>query len=336
MAESLDFSAFKSTAEILDATRRGKTVACGWIPPHERTAAQKKADAETLLSLPRFSIRGRFAADKRRYPLWAAGKALTGKFLKYNWQQTGSCVGAGGDNALKTRLAIEILLNGDAERFADVWWPFAYGRSRYQTGIRGRGEGSTGYGWAKAATTDGFFEDDGTGGKLPDFKVQQGWLVLPGSVEMDWSDGGRIGEEWLGKGRIHLVKTMAPIRNKHEAFEAIANGYPLTQASSFGFRSTKVMGTKQPIRVATWNGTWNHQTYVDETWDHPELSGIYFRWGNNWGPDAHGAPTGDEPPGGVYVHEDTMDQICKEGEVFAISGNTDGFPAGDDLDFGAF
>lgn len=334
MAETLNFEAFGSPAEILEATRAGKTVNCGWIPPHERTTAQNKLDADVQASLPRFGIRGRFAADKRRYPLWMAPKILTGKFARYNWQQTGSCVGAGGDNALKTLLAVEILLKGDLEVLKDVWWPYAYGRSRFHAGIRGRGEGSMGSAWAEAVLKDGFFEDDGEGGKLPDFKIRDGWLVLDGKVELDWSDGAKIGEQWLTKGKSHPVKSMARMKSKDDCFEAIANGYPLTQASSFGFQGAKVMGSDSPIRVATWNGTWNHQTYIDEVWDHPELAGIYYRWGNNWGPDAHGAPTGEEPPGGVYIHEKLVDRLCKEGEVYAMSG-ADGFPA-QDLSFEAF
>lgn len=334
MAEVCNFDAFGSPTEILEATRAGKEINCGWIPPHDRTAAQKKLDAEVQAKLPRFTIRGRFAADKRRYPLWMAAKILTGKFARYNWQQTGSCVGAGGDNCHKTLLPIEILLKGDLEELKDVWWPFAYGRSRFHGGIRGRGEGSFGSAWAEAITTDGCFEDDEAGGKLPDFTVRDGWLVISSKTELDWSDGAKIGQEWLTKGKTHIVKTMARMRNKDDCFEAIANGYPLTQASSFGFRGTKIQGSQHPIRVAVWNGTWHHMTYVDEAWDHPELNGIYFRWGNNWGPDAHGAPTGDEPPGGVYIHEKTMDQLCKEGEVYAMSG-AEGFPA-QSLDFGAF
>jgi hypothetical protein len=332
MADTLNFEAFGSVAELLEATRAGKEINCGWIPPHDRTAAQNRIDAEARAAMPAFTLRGRFAADRRRYPLWMAPKILTGKFARYNWQTTGSCVGAGGDNAHKTLLAVEILLNGDLEQLQDVWWPFAYGRSRFHGGIRGRGEGSFGSAWAKAIVEDGCFADDGEGGGLPDFQVRDGWLVLSGKAELDWSDGAKLGD-YLARGRQHRVKTAARMRSKDDCFEAIANGYPLTQASSFGFSGAKVQGSEFPLRVATWNGTWHHQTFIDEVWDHPELRGIYFRWPNNWGPDAHGKPTGDEPPGGVYIHENTMDRLCKEGEVYALS-DAEGFPA-QELNFSA-
>lgn len=334
MPKTLDFSAFKSAAEIADATREGKIIRCGWIPPDERTKEQRAQAQAFHASLSPFGIRGRFRANQRRYPLWMAWKILTGEFAPYNWQQTGSCVGAGGDNALKTFLAFNILMGGALEELRHVWWPYAYGLSRYYSGMRRPGEGSTGSGWAEAVLKDGFIEDDGKGGKLPDFTIRDGWLVLPGSVEIKWSDGGAIADEYLTAGRSRPIKSMARMRGKADCYEAVANGYPLTQASNFGFSNPRVQGSRQPIRVATWNGSWSHQTYVDEVWDHPELNGIYFRWGNNWGPDAHGSPTGDEPPGGVYIHENTMDQICKNGEVYALSG-AQGFPA-QEVEFSAF
>lgn len=330
MAEVLDFSAFGDThqnSKIKEATAAGKELNFGWVPPHKRTAAQSKADAQFQKAMPRFNLRGRFAATERRYALWKANRAVLGKDLPYVWQMTGSCVGAGGDNAARTAMNVEVALKGETEEYRPTWWLYAYGRSRHHGGLRGRGEGSFGSTWAKAATTDGILEMDPAGlPDLPDYKVDDGWIVQSASTELEWSDGVRIASHWLTHGRTHLFKTAARLQNKDEAFEAIANGYPLTQASSFGFRNPTVKGTKFPIRVATWNGTWHHQTYIDEVWDHPELNGIYYRWGNNWGPDAHGAPTGDEPAGGVYIHESLMDRLCKEGEVFALS-SFDGFPS---------
>lgn len=338
MADELDFSAFKAESraeQVADATAAGKAVNFGWVPPHRRTPAQNKADAANQADMPRFTLRGRFAAAERRYALWKANRAVLGKDLAYIWQQTGSCVGAGGANCARTAMNVEIALKGEPEEYREFWWLYAYGRCRFHSGIRGRGEGAFGSGFAKAAVTDGMLEMDPAGlPDLPDYKAVDGWLVQPAAVEMDWSDGAKIGEQWLAAGRAHPFKTAARLRNKDECFEAIANGYPLTQASSFGFRNPQVKGTRFPIRVATWNGTWNHQTYVDEVWDHPELNGIYYRWGNNWGPDAHGKPTGDEPAGGVYIHESLMDRLCREGEVYAFS-SFDGFVARE-LNFSAF
>lgn len=336
--ETLDFSAFKpdTRAERIAAeTAAGKAIYCGWVPPDKRTAAQNRADAQALAAMPRFTLRGRFAASERRYALWQANRSVLGRDLAYIWQQTGSCVGAGGANAGRTSMNVEIALKGEAEEYREFWWLYAYGLSRQQSGFRGRGEGSSGTVYARVATTDGMLEMDPAGlPDLPDYKLVDGWLVQPAATELTWSDGAKIGEQWRAAGRTHRFRTAARLRSKDECFEAIANGYCLTQASSFGFRNPSVKGSDFPIRVATWNGTWNHQTYIDEVWDHPELNGIYYRWGNNWGPDAHGKPTGDEPAGGVYIHESLMDSLCRNGEVFAFSV-FDGFPARE-LNFSAF
>lgn len=342
-AGTINFSAFKGDtqetrlAKLAEATSKGQVVKCGWIPRDELTSAQKKIHDTQQEELPRFTLRGRFAADQRRYALWKAGIAVTGKFLLYNWQQTGSCVGAGGGNMTKTGMCVEIALKGELEQYKELWWPYTYGRSRFHSGIGGTGEGSTGSGYAKAATEDGFFEIDAPGlPDMPDFKVQDGWLVQPGSVEMQWSNGAKIGEQYLKVGRTHLFKTAAKMRSADDCYEAIANGYCLTQASDFGFRNMvpRVYGTKFPVRIASWDGKWSHQTFIDEVWDHPEVNDILFHWGNNWGPTAHGTPTGDEPPGGVYIRKATMDQICRTGEVYAFS-MFDGFPARE-LNFSAF
>ena len=63
MAETVNFEAFDSVPAILEASRAGKIIQCGWVLPHERTPAQNKIDARVQAELPRFTIRGRFAAD---------------------------------------------------------------------------------------------------------------------------------------------------------------------------------------------------------------------------------------------------------------------------------
>lgn len=334
---TLDFGAFKEGGipRLLEETASGKTIKCGWIEWDDRTSAQTKAHDDTVRAMPAFNIRGRFSGAERRYALWQALKQVTGGKPKYIRQITGSCVGAAGGNMARTASAVEIALKGENEQYKELWWLYTYGRSRFQAGIRGKGEGSTGSGYAKAATTDGFFEMDPEGQPdLPDYQVQDGWISQPANVELTWSDGGAVKDNWVKLGRTHLFQTAARMKNSQDCAEALMNGYPITQASNFGFSGTKVKGTQFPIRVATWNGSWSHQTMIDEVWDHPELNGLYFHWMNQWGPDAHGKATGDEPDGGVYLHSSTVDQICREGEVYAYSF-FDGF-IGRELNFSAF
>lgn len=332
----VDFAAFPNAnriGRIAEATAEGKTIACGWVPPDKRTKDQADAAAEAIAAMPAFHIRGRFTLAERRYPLWKARVSVLGGHKGYIWQSVGSCVGAGGDNMLGTLVCLEILL-GQPEEYKHRWWPYTWGRSRYHAGITGRGDGSTGAGWAQAIKEDGIFEHDPAGmADLPDFKEKGMWLQLPGSVELDWSAGEKIKPEWVELGRKHLVKTVSMMRSADDCVEALANGYPITQASNFGFSPMvpRPQGDP-PVRLVTWNGSWSHQTYIDEVWDHPTL-GMIFRWGNNWGL-AHGPALADEPESSVYITAKTLDQICRNGEVIAFSA-FDGFPARE-LSFAAF
>ncbi len=271
--------------------------------------------ATQVAAMPTFGIQGSWQLDQRRYALWRAPISVTGSHLKYIWQVTGSCVGAGGCNMLRTGMCVEILA-GDNEEFKEVWWPYTYGKSRYRSGMTRPGEGSTGAAWAEAICEDGFFAADEPG--LPTFREVDGWLKLDKQTEIQWSDGDDIAAKWNDIARHHLYKTASRMKSKDDCIAALANGYCITQASMFGFRSSKVVGTP-PVRIAPWDGSWSHQTYVDEFWDHP-TEGEIFRWGNNWGPTIHGSPTGDEPSGGVYIRARTMDEICRTGEVYAFAG----------------
>jgi hypothetical protein len=317
----------------------------GWIPPDSVNAAVadlywleqpperqalrpaiNAAHADTVRTMPVFRISGNWQMDQQRVALWKAGpKLLNGKFLPYDWQLTGSCVGAGGDNMRKTLLASEIVYGGRLEEFRIVFWPFTYGISRMLDGSHGRGEGSTGSSWAKAASQYGSFAVDETAG-LPQFKMVQDWLQLTEQIEYQWSYGGDFDPKYLELGKHHLIKTVAPCKDHADVTAALVSGHAITQASNFGFAPmVPTPHGNPPVRLVSWNGSWSHQTYIDEVWDHPTL-GLIFRWGNNWGPDAHGPALADEPPSSVYIKAATLDEICRSGEVYAFSAY-DGFPA---------
>jgi hypothetical protein len=345
-AQELDFSAFpvaKRAERVAEETAKGTPINFGYIPPARRTDEQHKAAGRIVGAMPRFGIRGRFRLESRRYKLWEfVRKVNGGKWPNWIWQLTGSCVGAGGGNMTIVTQGVEIALKGEAEEFLWPWWLYTYGRSRFHSGIRGPGEGSMGAGWAKAATTDGLFELDPKGQPdLPDPQITGGHAKLTAALEMQWSDGAKIGANWITTGRAHLYRTAALIRSADQLIDALANGYGATVASSFGFSpmAPPVTGSgADAIRLVTrWNGTWNHQTWFDEFWDHP-TAGPVFRWGNNWGPNPHGAPAGDYPDNGVYITYAVADQILKDAdtECFAFSG-FDGFPAREsELNFAAF
>lgn len=348
VAKELDFSAFpvtKRLEHVAEATAAGDVVNAGYVPPEKRTPEQQKTHEKAVAEMPRFGIRGHYRLEQRRYPLWKAVRSLLGKDPNWTWQQTGSCVGASTGSAVMVAQGVEIHVNGDREEYRHPWWLYAYGRSRFHAGFRGRGEGSWGSAMAKALVTDGIFELDPEGEPdLPDPTIRSGWSVHPSGTEMDWSDGGRIAANWLKVGKTRLFKTAAAVRNADEMIAALANGYVCITAGMFGFSPmvppVEGKSPNQVRLVRRWNGSWSHQMWVDEFWDHPDLGPI-FGWGNQWGATAHN-PGGETPSGypncKYYVTADLQDRILRDSdtECYALSGY-DGFPAREvELNWDAF
>lgn len=238
-----------------------------------------------------------------------------------------NCVGAGGSNMLRTLVRVEIA-QGDPEEYQELWWLYTYGQSRKRAGLSGQGEGSFGAAWAEAIKEDGCFSlpEGKEKGQLPDFNMVDGWLQLSRGLEMEWSDGARKNvDPWKSLGLKHPVQTVSPIRSPEEAKAALQNGYPLTLASGFGTNTIRPRGNPS-VNIAEYDDNWPHQMYIDEAWDHPS-EGLIFRYGNNWGPTAHPAPTQGEPPGGFYITATTLKKILSSGdaECYAFS-KWQGFP----------
>lgn len=337
---NVSFNAFDDTPQltaVVDALGQNDVLRCGLILRSEADAQQQQLLDQADARFSAFGISGPWQLEKRRYALWEAARKVLGRDLYYIWQQTGSCVGAGGDNGRRTGAAVEIAVGNEPESLLDIWWPLTYGKSRQRGGLRGRGEGSFGPSWAEAATLDGCFQAGHPDfPELPKFEIRSGWLYLPASVEMQWSDGAAIAPKYLAAAKPFVFKTAAKLRSADEVIAALANGYAVTQASMFGFSPMVPAPRGTPaVRIASWNARWAHQTWVDEYWDHP-TEGELFRWGNNWGPTAHGSPTAGEPAGGVYIRKATMDEICRTGDVYAFS-SFNGFPGrARELNFSAF
>lgn len=294
----------------------------GWVTPAERTPAQHEANERILAGMPKFQLIGNYREEKGKWFLWEFAKRVNGgKHIRYVNQVTGSCVGAGGGNAVKTLAHVEIA-NGDPEEWPkdEFWWLYTYGQSRKRAGLGGRGEGSFGSAYAEAIVKDGiFFRTEGkeANASLPDYEYRDGWIRLPQSVEMEWSDGASKNiEPFKSLGLKHLVKTAAKINSSDEAKAAIANGYPITIASNFGTRTIRAQGNPQ-VQLAEWDDRWPHQMHCCACWDHPDL-GLIFYILNNWGSDAHPNPLNDEPPGGFWIRASTFDLMLKD-EGFALS-----------------
>lgn len=300
----------------------------GWVPPEQRSDEQHEADAAALSRMPRFEVFGKGPfedADKVDLTqLWRHPAVVAALGFPYpgTHQLTGSCVGAGSGNVVASVNFVEVLKFGDPEKVILPFYPYHYGRGRLKSGMGGRGEGSSGSGQAEAIRTDGVL-DNLSHPDLPK-PTNSDALVWGGSVEMAWSAGGQSPcKDWLDKGRVHPIKTVAPLRSAGDVRQALVNLFPVTCASMYGhtprIESGVLLGRRGP--------QWSHQMSIHAWWKHPALGPIYWLH-NQWGLDAHGrCPTG-MPGGGVWILESDVEWICRTGEVFAFSG-MDGYPAPD-------
>ena len=298
----------------------------GWIPPSQRTKEQTELDEAVKSSMPKFALP---VKDEGRYPLHRLAEKGLNRKPQYAHQVTGSCVGAAGYSCTLTLMGVEIAL-GEAEEFQQIFWPWTYGQSRRLGGLNGRGEGSFGSAYFKAARECGYLAvSEGADLALPQFRTVDGWLQLTREDELKYSNGAAFaGEPYASRAKKHLVNTGAQARTVSDALGLLQSGYPLTMASMFGTRTITPQGNgENRVNVARWDDSWAHQMFVDEAWKNPELGWI-FRVGNNWGSGAHPAPVNDSPPGGFYITEATLEKNLKSGdcELFGFGGLA-GFPA---------
>lgn len=242
-------------------------------------------------------------------------------------QHTGSCVGVGSGDVCFTLLSVEVVRLNDPEQIAVPFWPLTYGRGRYHSGIRGRGEGSSGTGQAKAYREDGTvpFKTDG----LPAFTTKDGMLSVGSSVELEWSDGAKISQRWLDQSKRHVVQKTALCRNADDVREAIVNGYPVTESSMYGFNA-RVEGSPA-VLLGRRGPRWAHQMSLQGWWEHPQLGELFFLM-NQWGASAHGKDPAGGPSGGVWITKADVNWICNDQEVYAYS-QFQGFPAQDVLNW---
>lgn len=296
---------------------------CGWVPPHQRTRQQNQEHERIVGQMPDFKIFGDSGPLPDKTYLWDYSKAINGgKHFATLHQLLGSCVGEGATNVVWYLSAMEVARLGDPEKVLLPWMGYIYGRSRYRAGIEGYGEGSTGSGAAEAVREDGVIAANEPG--LPRIESQTDTDIVWGKdIEYSWSDGERIDQKWLDLGVKHLVKTTAQIKSTEEAMQAIANGYPLTDASDVGFQMSPQVSNGYLLN--RYSDTWNHQTCFLAYDKHPQL-GLLFWYQNSWGSRAHGVDPAGGPPGGFWITEKDAARIIRQGETFAYS-QFDGFPA---------
>ena len=291
----------------------------GWIPPEARTDEVKAAHAEAVAEMPTWELVGDDWGVEKAFFWEISKRANGGNHLPTLYQKTGSCVGNGEWCVAMHLSAFEIVRLGQQEELKTIFMPYHYGRGRYHSGFRGRGEGSIGSGQAKAVREDGVIANDFAGLPQPE---DQGGLTWGASVEMEWSAGDRIAAQYLAEGRKHPIKSTAQVNNAADVKAAICNGYPVTIASNWGGQMNPPV--KDGVRLNSRVTRWNHQMAIIGYWKHPSHGDIFYIQ-NSWGRNAHPACPSGAPPGGFWVKASEVDYITSQDDSFAHS-DIQGFP----------
>ncbi|NDF13055.1 MAG: hypothetical protein EB060_09630 [Proteobacteria bacterium] len=287
----------------------------GWIPFDQRSAEDNAVFDAIVGAMPPFVIGGVGSLDEqpKRVVLWDYAKKVNGgSHLPTFRQAVGDCVSMGAANAVNYLAAMEIIRLGDREKFRPAFQPFIYGISRVQIGGgRISGDGSVGAWAAEGVRKYGILAAD-----------EPGTPAYSGDVARTWGRKPGPPQDALAAAKPHCLKSTAQVTTYEQVRDAIANGYPVTVASNRGFQMRGVRD-----RGKLWGspaGSWAHQMAFIGVDDDSSRPGCYCL--NSWGPDAHGAPVDDAPPGGFWVDAEVVTQMVRQGDSFAFS-QFDGFPA---------
>ncbi len=300
----------------------------GWIKPADRDPAAQAAHAAALAMMPRFALGPADIPtgplDIRLFKAWQDPNVIADcggiTFNRFH-QLTGSCVGAGGGNALFTLIAMQRLLTTGATKAFIPWWPHPYGKSRSIAGFRGQGEGSLGSTFFEALKTYGVPDaKEATDQGVRGFNQSDG-LTLTSNQEYQWSDGNSaivqsFNDEAIRRplGSGVQVKDVVSIR------AALANGYPITFACDryIGRASVKSSGATAAL-CGSWDSSGGHQQSLHAVWDNSDLGPLYWAQ-NNWPGSTYPRDPAGGPICGCWVKEANIAAALRyDSEVFALS-----------------
>ncbi len=247
-------------------------------------------------------------------PIWEltrlAGKGMPPPSLS---QETGDSVAASISQVGLYLEGSEMSALGPGDRLRTWNVSYIYGCSRVQIG-GGKipGVGSTGSWGAAAVKLYGVLYDDDPG--VPAYS---------GRLSDQWGEPPGPGENFLRMGSNNKIRTIAPLVAIDDIRHALCNYYPITVASSQGFRMRP--SVRDGFHCFEPEGMWHHQMTLLAWMDYPFKAAYRM---NTWGPGAHGRPLNGEPPGGAWCPVEILHNELDDptNEFFAYS-RFEGFPS---------
>lgn len=302
----------------------------GWIEPKDRTKEQHDAHAAALASFPKFALSHAATAGPVKVLLtdfWKDPTVVADVGFEFAGfrQLTGSCVGVSAGNAVFTLSAIQRCLADNPTKAFVPWWPFPYGRTRFNEGDRGQGEGAVDSIMAQTLIKEGVFGIDEITDE-PTFDKSDG-LALTSGQELTYSDGAYVGNtKYLPLGKQHPVGTAAPLNSVADIKTAIVNGYPVLDGCEYYIGTGHLSGD---VALGQYDGRGGHSTCYLGYWDHPTLGPLYL-YSNQWDGNTYPQDGSGKGRCTVWVKESTVAKLFTlggdNGETVALS-HLNYFPA---------
>lgn len=297
----------------------------GFVRVQDRTQAQHDAHAAAVGLMPRFALPPPALALGDKVCLFDAWKAPdvvadVGFAFDRIHQLTGSCVWAGGTNALFSTIAMQRAASSNPTK---AFLPFTlhnYAMSRHYMGDDGQGEGSMGSTFAKSLATDGVRAWTPGQDGMPSYTDADG-ISVTSHDEMAWSSYRNPSvSAMLPTTRAHLLGSATPARTADDCAALIANGYGVSFACDRYIGHASIQGSSaDACVVGYWDGNGGHQQSLHAVWRHPQFGRLFWAQ-NNWPGSTYARDPAGGPVCGCWVTEAHVDTaINMGGEVFGLS-----------------
>lgn len=239
----------------------------GFIVPHDRTNAQRNAHDESLAKMPMFAsapIPDAGPAKIILTDLWIDPEVVEdvgAEFTGFH-QLTGSCVSMSGGDALFTVTCIQRKFTDEPTKAFVPWCLYTYGKTRYDQGDRGQGEGAVDSIFGQALKKYGSFDIHQPG--LPTFKTDDGWY-LDRATEFHWSDGGtELVRKWDDTAKHRTLGTISPLYTSQDIKNSILSGRPVLYGCSRFIGGGKIVsGGGKPYVRGVYDGRGGHCLAAD-------------------------------------------------------------------------
>lgn len=295
----------------------------GWIPPAKRSQTQHDAHARATARHVAFALAPPEVSKGTKVMLtdwWKHPDVIADVGYEFTGfrQLTGSCVGVSSGNAVFTLAAGQKLMADNPTKAFVPWWPFSYGRTRYNEGDRGRGEGAVDS--VMAAT----LRDEGCFGiaEIPDepaYDAGDG-LAITDNQELTYSDGSYAGNtKYLSLGKQHPIGAAATINDVAGIKAAILNGYPVLDGCDDYIGHGSVSGD---AALGNYDGRGGHSTCYLGYWEHDSLGPLYL-YSNQWAGNTYPQDGSGRGRCTVWVKEANVNHLFQNGgsggETVALS-----------------